>query len=61
MDKPEPKRNFAAYLADTGRISVISDTASPIETIQPDQFHAPLATDEPPPPCLFHPIILYHK
>ena len=45
----EPKQSFAAYLADTGRISVISDSAITIDSIQPEKFHSPLTTDETSP------------
>ena len=33
-------------MVDAGRISVISDSATPIDSIQPEQFHYPLKTDD---------------
>ena len=49
----DPKGTFAAYLADTGWISAIQETAYPIEYIQTTQFNAPLTTDDPAPLVYF--------
>ena len=40
----EPKRTFTEFLADTGRISVISETATPIDSIIQEKSHTPLTT-----------------
>ena len=45
----KPKRTFTAYIADTGRISVISETATPIDSIITEQPHTPLTTYESSP------------
>ena len=40
------KRNFAAYLSENGYISFISETATTIDLLLSEQFHAPLTTDK---------------
>ena len=41
----EPKISFTAYLTDTGHISVISESSTPIDLVQLEQFHSPLKRD----------------
>ena len=45
----QPHRSFSAYLADSGRISVIADKLKIVSSLIPDHFHSPLSINPYPP------------
>ena len=50
----QPHRTFSAYLVYSGRVFVISDTVSPIDSVPPDHFHHPIYM-EPESPLFISP------